>query len=57
MISISGAGEKKVFSVTVPPGIRDGTILRLAGIGRREDTGKALDGYIKILIEPPAAGR
>jgi hypothetical protein len=57
MIGVTGAGEKKIFAVTVPPGTRDGTILRLPGIGRKEDTGEPLDGYIRIFVEPPAAGR
>lgn len=57
MIGMAGAGGKRVFAVTVPPGIRDGTILRLPGIGREEDTGEPLDGYIRILIKPPAGGR
>ena len=57
MISIAGTGGKKVFAVTVPPGTRDGTLLRLPGIGRKEDTGEPLDGYIRIFVESPAAGR
>lgn len=53
MISFAGGGGKKVFAVTVPPGTRDGTILRLPGIGRKEDTGEPLDGYVRIFVVTP----
>ncbi len=55
----AGLGARKLVSVphgrrtvvlTIPAGIRDGTRLRLRGMGRRSSTGEVGDLYLNIKI-------
>lgn len=57
MISLAGEREKKLFHVTIPPGIRDGMTLRLPGLGGKNGSGESLDGYIRIFIAPQSTGK
>jgi len=50
LINIPSGTRKRLFRVTVPPGIRDGTMVRLAGIGRKIDDEKRGDVYLKVMI-------
>ncbi|HDG97698.1 MAG TPA: rhomboid family intramembrane serine protease, partial [Desulfobacterales bacterium] len=43
--------HKRLFLVHVPPGVKDGTLLRLAGMGRQLDSGKRGDVYLRVRIQ------
>ncbi|MDE1881658.1 MAG: DnaJ domain-containing protein [Euryarchaeota archaeon] len=50
-----GAGRRRVprrLRIKVPPGLQEGTILRLSGEGERGPTGRAGDLYVQVLVEP-----
>jgi membrane associated rhomboid family serine protease len=56
LVNIPWGPQKRLFSVTVPPGVRQGTMLRLAGMGRRSRDGQRGDIYLKVQIrEDPQA--
>ena len=57
MIGLAGRGGKKLFHVSVPPGVRDGTTLRLPGLGGQDENGDSLDGYIRIVVSSPLTGK
>ncbi len=42
--------EKRLVKVTVPPGSREGVLLRLAGLGRQVDGARRGDLYLKVRI-------
>jgi len=50
LVNIPWGVQKRLFSITVPPGVQDGTLLRLKGIGRVTETGEVGDLYLKIKI-------
>ena len=50
MINIPWAFQKRLFRVTVPPGVHDGTTLRLEGMGRQIDGERQGDLYLKVKI-------
>ncbi|NIS69996.1 MAG: J domain-containing protein, partial [Proteobacteria bacterium] len=41
---------RRTVVLTIPAGIRDGTRLRLRGMGRRSSTGEVGDLYLNIKI-------
>jgi membrane associated rhomboid family serine protease len=50
LVNIPRGFQKRPFRITVPPGVRDGTLLRLAGLGRKIDGGKRGDLLLRVLI-------
>lgn len=50
LVNIPRGFRKRPFRITVPPGVRDGTILRLAGLGRKIDEGQRGDLLLRVLI-------
>jgi hypothetical protein len=50
MITIIRNGERKLVNVTIPPGVKAGTRLRLAGMGRKGGDGEQGDFYLEVLI-------
>ncbi len=51
LVNIPWGFQKRLFTVTVPQGVREGTLLRLRGMGRAtEDDGKG-DLYLKVKIK------
>ncbi|MBW1982212.1 MAG: rhomboid family intramembrane serine protease [Deltaproteobacteria bacterium] len=50
LISVPRGLQKSLLRVTVPPGSRGGTILRLAGMGKEGADGSRGDLYLKIVI-------
>jgi len=50
LVNIPRGFRKRPFRITVPPGVRDGTVLRLAGLGRKIDEGQRGDLLLKVLI-------
>ncbi len=54
LVNIPWAFQRRLFKVRIPPGTRDGTILRLRGLGRRLPDGAHGDLYLKVRIRPEA---
>ena len=52
LVNIPYGFSKRLFRISVPPGVSHGTVLRLAGLGRQMDGGKKGDLYLKVLINP-----
>jgi membrane associated rhomboid family serine protease len=50
LISIPFGYQKKTIVVRIPPGIRDGTKLRLEGMGRKKDGGQRGDLYLQVSV-------
>ena len=50
LVNIPWGFQKRLFWVTVPPGITDTTTLRLAGLGKQTLSGRKGDLYLKVLI-------
>lgn len=51
LVNIPWAFQRRLFRVTVPPGVRDGTRLRLAGMGRHIDKGSRGDLFLRVMIK------
>ena len=52
LVNISWGLRKRLFRVTVPPGVNQGTVLRLAGVGKDIDKTKRGDLLLKVSIDP-----
>lgn len=50
LVNIPWGFQKRLFRVHVPPGIRDGSTLRLPGMGRQEGPGRRGDLYLKVRV-------
>jgi rhomboid family protein len=50
MITIIRNGERKLVNVTIAPGVKTGSRLRLAGMGRKGESGGRGDFYLEIVI-------
>jgi DnaJ-class molecular chaperone len=50
LVSIPQGLRKRNVMVTVPPGVEEGTRLRLKGLGQRDDEGKRGDLFLEIRI-------
>jgi membrane associated rhomboid family serine protease len=50
LVNIPWGYQKRIFKVTVPPGVRDGVSLRLEGMGRQIDAKSRGDLYLKVVI-------
>ena len=50
LVNIPWGFQKRLLRVIVPPGVREGTTLRLAGMGRQIDDRKRGDLYLKVTI-------
>jgi len=50
LINIQSGSQKRLFSVTVPPGVKEGTTLRLGGLGKKSDEKHRGDVYLKVRI-------
>ena len=51
MVNVSWGFHKKFFRVVIPPGIKDGGLLRLTGHGKRKADGNIGDLLLKVSIE------
>ncbi|RLB17793.1 MAG: rhomboid family intramembrane serine protease [Deltaproteobacteria bacterium] len=51
LVNIPWGFQKRVFAVTIPPGIKDGARLRLEGMGKRIDDVRRGDLFLKIKVE------
>ncbi len=52
LVNIPWGFQKRLLRISVPPGVRDGTVLRLGGLGKKIDDGQRGDLYLKVLINP-----
>jgi DnaJ-class molecular chaperone len=50
LVNVPSGFRKRVLRVTVAPGVKEGTILRLAGVGRAMNGGKRGDLFLKVSI-------
>lgn len=50
LVNIPIGLQKRIYRVAVPPGVADGTVLRLAGMGRISDDGQKGDLYLKVRL-------
>jgi hypothetical protein len=51
LVNLPWGFGKRLIRVTVPPGVKEGTVLRLAGLGKpTEGNGKRGDFFLKIHI-------
>lgn len=53
IINISRGVRKRMYRVVIPPGTRDGSVLRLKGLGGQDRQGDKGDLYLKVRIEQP----
>ena len=51
LVNIPWGFQKRILNVTVPPGVRDGTRLRLEGMGKRIGEARRGDLYLNVRIE------
>ena len=51
LVNIPWGFQKRLFRVSVPPGINDSTTLRLAGLGRQTEKRIRGDLYLKVLVQ------
>jgi hypothetical protein len=50
LVSIPVGYQKKLVRLRIPPGIKDGAKIRLAGLGRKDGEGKAGDVYLIVSV-------
>jgi membrane associated rhomboid family serine protease len=51
LVNIPWGGQRRLFNVRVPGGVREGTVLRLAGMGRRRENGEDGDLLLRVAVE------
>ncbi len=51
MVSISSGFQRRMFRVNVPPGVKNGTTLRLKGQGRTRPDGSRGDLFLQVVIQ------
>ncbi len=51
LVNIPWGFQKRLFKVSVPPGINDSTTLRLSGLGRQIENRTRGDLYLKVVIQ------
>ncbi len=52
LVNIPWGFQKRLFRISVPRGVKDGTVLRLGGLGKKIKDGQRGDLYLKVLINP-----
>jgi membrane associated rhomboid family serine protease len=52
LVNIPWGFHKRLFRINIPSGVSHGTVLRLAGMGRKMGEGRGGDLYLKVLIGP-----
>lgn len=54
IISVPRGFRKRLFTVAIPPGLRHGQVVRLAGLGGKAGGGEEGDGYLTIKVDADA---
>ena len=52
LVNIPRGFQKKLLKVVIPPGVKEGTMLRLRGLGRNHVSETRGDLYLKVSIRP-----
>ncbi len=52
LVNIPLGLQRRLFRITIPPQVKNGTLLRLAGLRRQRHDGRKGDMYIRVLVEP-----
>jgi membrane associated rhomboid family serine protease len=52
LVNIPWGFQRRLFRVTIPSGVSNGSILRLRGMGKRMISGRKGDLYLKVLVNP-----
>jgi hypothetical protein len=50
LVNIPRGFQKRLFKVVIPPGVKEGTMLRLRGLGQDQSTESRGDLYLKVSI-------
>lgn len=50
MVNIPWGFQRRLFRVTIPPGVKDGSTLRLRGMGKRISYDRSGDLFLKVLV-------
>jgi len=50
LVNIPWGFKRRLFRVTIPSGIKDGSVLRLRGMGKRMPYNVRGDMYLKVLV-------
>ncbi len=56
MVNIPWGFYNRFYNVVIPAGIKDGSVLRLRGLGKKGPDGRAGDLYLTVVIEQPWEG-
>ncbi|MBW2023710.1 MAG: rhomboid family intramembrane serine protease [Deltaproteobacteria bacterium] len=51
LVNIPWGFHKRLFIVHVPPGVKDGTLLRLSGMGRQANSEKRGDLFLRVKVQ------
>jgi hypothetical protein len=51
LISVKWGFRSRVLRVSVPPGVKEGTVLRLAGLGKLLPNGEKGDLLLRVMIQ------
>ena len=51
LINIPAGFRKRLFQVTIPPGTKEGSVLRLKGVGKQLPDGSRGDIYLKVTVD------
>lgn len=51
LVNIPWGGQRRLFNVRIPQGIREGAVLRLAGLGRRHSDGLTGDLLLEVEVQ------
>jgi len=51
LVSVSLGFRKKLYKIVVPPGLTDGSMLRLKGLGRKMEDGQKGDLLLKMVVK------
>jgi membrane associated rhomboid family serine protease len=52
VVNIPWGSRRRLFRITVPAGVKDGTVLRLTGMGKAKNGAQRGDLYLKVAISP-----
>ena len=53
LVNIPWGFQKRIYRLKIPPGTRDGSILRLKGLGRMGEGDQRGDLYLKVRVAQP----
>lgn len=50
MVNIPWGFKKRLFRINIPPGVKDGNVLRLRGLGKEASDGRRGDLLLKMIV-------